>query len=200
MDGKIKHIYFISPNPFYSFFWFRPCSIKTGANAWLLASLGQKCGQRWSTVAVSNFCEIYFHPDPWGRFPFWKIFFKCVESTNRSCFFFQLDRDDHHQFRHLKSSASTPVKLMGRPLFLKSLDIQTPPGPRYLDLPKHTKQTPNLRRYDWMSRGIYFDDIRLQLKLQKSALKRCPFGGRQKLAILKRRSNGKTHFGLNRGH
>ena len=47
-----------------------------------------------------------------------------------------------------------------------------------------------------MSRGIYFDDIRLQLKLQTSALKRCPFGGRQKLAIPKRRSNGKTHFGL----
>ena len=124
-------------------------------------------------------------------------------------FFFQLDRDDHHQFRHLKSSASAPVKLIGRPLFLQSKQVL---GLCTLDIekhllsfgiwtpPKHTKQTPNLRRYDWMSRGIYFDDIRLQLKLQKSALKRCPFGGRQKLAIPKRRSNGKTHFGLNRGH
>ena len=34
-----------------------------------------------SKVVVSKIC--YFHPDPWGRFPFWLIFFRWVETTNQ---------------------------------------------------------------------------------------------------------------------
>ena len=30
-----------------------------------------------------KYCSFYFHPENWGRFPFWLIFFKGVETTNQ---------------------------------------------------------------------------------------------------------------------
>ena len=39
-------------------------------------------------VVVSNIC--YFHPENWGRFPVWLIFFKGVETTNCLNFLFLL--------------------------------------------------------------------------------------------------------------
>jgi len=35
-------------------------------------------GDNW--VVVSNI--VFFHPENWGRFPFWLIFFTWVETTN----------------------------------------------------------------------------------------------------------------------
>ena len=45
-------------------------------------------------LVVSN--VVYFHPENWGRFPFWLIFFKGVETTNKfrvvMCFFLNVGK------------------------------------------------------------------------------------------------------------